>query len=350
MERPRACEQESRQNKLHADLQHGLADPSGEAGRPSPGGDGAPERFDPGSFVERELAGLRAAIRDALAERHGSFAGVFGGGTRDGFVVASLNLLSEVCGMLISTFQELGSTGRLEPTRSEGRNGQVRGAGPIVRRAARPGPDEIAPDGADRAILPAEGGYVFRPEGEYWTVAYEGKVSRLKAMRGFQYIAHLLRHPHQDIAAIDLVSAGGTMGGRMSKQELAEHDLRVVGLGGGDPLLDSRARAEYRNRLRELYEERDRAQRDNDLGHLAKLQEELETLAGYLAAATRHGGRSRAMPSPAERARVNVRNCFTAATKTIKQHNPGLSRHLMNTIKTGTFCSYVPDRPIEWLL
>jgi len=36
---------------------------------------------------------------------------------------------------------------------------------------------------------------VFRLEGEYWTVAYEGSVVRLKSTKGLHYLAQLLRHP-----------------------------------------------------------------------------------------------------------------------------------------------------------
>jgi len=45
---------------------------------------------------------------------------------------------------------------------------------------------------------------VFRREGDYWTVTYEGKTSRLKDAKGFHYIAHLLAHSGEEIGAHDL--------------------------------------------------------------------------------------------------------------------------------------------------
>ena len=342
MDRERYGEQDPGRDKFEADPGSGPAHQSGS--------DATLDRISPGNFVERQLAALRTAICDTLAQRQESVTEVVSRGTPDELAVASLSLLSDVCAMLISAFRELGSNGHQEGRRPGGRGAGVDQPHPVLRATTDSGRHEAVRERENRVIRAAEGSHVFRPEGEYWTVAYEGRVARLKAMRGFQYIAHLLRHPHRETAAIDLVSLGETVTCRMSRQELAEQDLRIVGFGGGDPLLDSRARAEYRNRLRDLYQERDWAQRDNDLGRLTKLQAELEALANHLAVATRRGGGSRPTPSPAERARVNVRNCFTAATKTIKPHNPALSRHLMNTIKTGTFCCYVPDRPIEWLL
>ena len=45
----------------------------------------------------------------------------------------------------------------------------------------------------------------FRREGDYWTVEYDGSVVRLRNARGLQYLALLLRHRGQYIAAADLL-------------------------------------------------------------------------------------------------------------------------------------------------
>ena len=47
----------------------------------------------------------------------------------------------------------------------------------------------------------------FRREGDYWTVEYDGSVVRLRNARGLQYLALLLRHRGQYIAAADLLQA-----------------------------------------------------------------------------------------------------------------------------------------------
>ncbi len=46
--------------------------------------------------------------------------------------------------------------------------------------------------------------YAFRKEGDYWTLAFEGKVLRLKHLKGASYIAHLLRHPGREFPALYL--------------------------------------------------------------------------------------------------------------------------------------------------
>ena len=47
-----------------------------------------------------------------------------------------------------------------------------------------------------------------------------------------------------------------------------------------------------------------------------------------------------------QRARVRVTRAVRAAMARIEQHNPSLGEHLAATIKTGTYCSYAPDRRI----
>src|ERR1700686_2824588 len=53
---------------------------------------------------------------------------------------------------------------------------------------------------------------IFRKEGEYWAIGYNGKSLRLKDTKGLGYIAHLLRHPAAEFHVLDLI--GGIEGQR----------------------------------------------------------------------------------------------------------------------------------------
>lgn len=53
-------------------------------------------------------------------------------------------------------------------------------------------------------------GNVFRQEGEYWTIIYEGILFRLRDAKGLRYLAHLLRHPDNRIHCRDLLMIAGT--------------------------------------------------------------------------------------------------------------------------------------------
>lgn len=188
--------------------------------------------------------------------------------------------------------------------------------------------------------------YQFRREGDYWTVAAGAKISRLRSLRGLEYIAELLRHPHESIYVVDLAALGVQGERRLSADEAVDHGLRISAETGIVPMLDRRARETYRARWQELLAEEAAARHDNDAGRAARVQREIEMLTAELTAAGGRGGRSGA--SCRERARVNVRNCIAGALRAVRPHDEVLWRHLSNSIKTGSFCCYDPDRAVLW--
>jgi tetratricopeptide (TPR) repeat protein len=61
------------------------------------------------------------------------------------------------------------------------------------------GPESSRPDGGEQFV---EG--VFRHEGDYWTLSYQGSVLRLRNTNGLHYLSHLLGRPAERISAADL--------------------------------------------------------------------------------------------------------------------------------------------------
>jgi hypothetical protein len=53
---------------------------------------------------------------------------------------------------------------------------------------------------------------LIRREGEYWTIAYDGAVVRLRDTKGLRYLDHLLRHPGRVFPAWELLTAVGRAG------------------------------------------------------------------------------------------------------------------------------------------
>jgi hypothetical protein len=182
---------------------------------------------------------------------------------------------------------------------------------------------------------------LFQKEGEFWTIAFEGAAFRLRDTKGLSYIAALLREPGRELHALDLLSV----------QPAEDQPRRAPGSDAG-PILDSQAKAQYRARLDELAEELREAEQWNDRERVARATEEREALAHELAAAVGLGGRDRRAASDAERARINVTRSVKAAMERITEHSPALGHHLEATLKTGTYCSYVPDPrvTIRWEL
>jgi hypothetical protein len=57
---------------------------------------------------------------------------------------------------------------------------------------------------------------MFRREGEYWTIAYESRVIRLRDAKGLQYLMRLLRQPGRPVHVTELAGHGAGDGSRAS--------------------------------------------------------------------------------------------------------------------------------------
>jgi tetratricopeptide (TPR) repeat protein len=204
---------------------------------------------------------------------------------------------------------------------------------------------------ADTAV-PEDTGNVFRREGEYWTVRYEGSVVRLKDVKGLRHLARLLTHPAREFHATDLEATEGQAARATRPRERAgEGELEVrPDLGDAGALLDATAKATYKARVEELRAELEEAEGLGDPVRAAKARQELDFLVGELARAVGLGGRDRRAASHAERARLNATRAIRAALANLARANPALGRHLAATVRTGRYCSYTPDprAPIAW--
>jgi AAA ATPase-like protein len=205
--------------------------------------------------------------------------------------------------------------------------------------AARRGP------AAERAAA------LFRREGEFWTIAYEGQTFRLRDVKGLRYIASLLASPGREVHVLELVGAeaGDGADGRARR---AADDLVASRPAELDPVLDERAKEEYGRRLRELEEELEEARGWGDTERASRLGEEVDLLTGELARAVGLRGRDRSFASPAERARVSVTKAIRTAIRLIDRQSPDLAAHLDASIHTGRLCSYATPGtpPPRWSL
>jgi tetratricopeptide (TPR) repeat protein len=194
-------------------------------------------------------------------------------------------------------------------------------------------------------------GNVFRREGEYWTVAFDGAVVRLKDAKGLRHLARLLAQPGREFLAVDLEAAEAQptpAGSRAGTGGLPVH----ADLGDAGALLDDRAKAAYRARLDELHAELEDAQDSGDPERAARARAEREFVVAELARAVGLGGRDRRAAAHAERARLNATRAIRAAVANLARVHPVLGRHLAVTVRTGRYCAYAPDPrvPITWEL
>jgi DNA-binding response OmpR family regulator len=188
---------------------------------------------------------------------------------------------------------------------------------------------------------------VFHKEGEFWTIAYKGKVNRVRDSKGLQHIAYLLRHPHHAIHVRYLDTAAIGQGSQEVFPEGSIHE----DLGHAGEVLDAKAKAAYWQRLNELQEALAAAKKNNPR-QAEQIEQEIEALSQQLRNAVGMGGHDRRNGAHIERARVNVKRAIDAALQKLETLDPELWLHLKTTIKTGTSCSYIPDLklPSPWQL
>ena len=92
--------------------------------------------------------------------------------------------------------------GAMAPARADHLGMAAVAEGSRTLQAVRAG--EGSRDGAGTATAPGAARNLFRREGEYWTVVFDGSVVRLRDTKGLRHLARLLTHPGREFHAVDL--------------------------------------------------------------------------------------------------------------------------------------------------
>jgi predicted ATPase len=200
-----------------------------------------------------------------------------------------------------------------------------------VGGAGRPVPAAVADSTSEPTASPDATGPELILEGDTWRIGFMGKTVRVRDMKGIGDLAVLFARPGVEVHALEL------MGG---------YD---VGNNAG-PALDDKARRAYQERIVELQREIDEARADNDNARAERAEVELDALVEQLSEAFGLGGRSRTTGSSTERARTAVTYRIRSAIRKLDQLHPDLGRHLTNSVRTGTWCSYRPESAVVWTI
>jgi tetratricopeptide (TPR) repeat protein len=186
-----------------------------------------------------------------------------------------------------------------------------------------------------------------KPDGDFWTITYQGNTFRLRKLKGLAYIAYLLAHPGIRIHVRDLVAmveGGASRVPATSVGQARADGLEAVrDLGDAGETLDPQAISEYRKRMGEVRQELAEAEKNNDSGAVQRARHELELLTSQLTAGVGRGGRPRRSSSHVERARALVTKNIRASIERIRRNDVRLADHLATSIRTGAFCAYLPD-------
>ena len=195
----------------------------------------------------------------------------------------------------------------------------------IFDRLHHPGAHEVR----DRLHQPAEPATMTcGRHGQHWRIGYGRRTVPVPHSVGMLHLAVLLANPGQDIPALELASGVATLLGSVTDT--------------GQPVLDQRARSDYRQRIGQLRERIDLLEASDQPDRAAGARTERDWLVRELAGSTTINGRTRSFPNNPERARVAVTRAIRRTLTHVTTADTRLGEHLHDAIHTGARCSYRP--------
>jgi hypothetical protein len=188
-----------------------------------------------------------------------------------------------------------------------------------------------------------------RQTGGRWEVSYgSDRCVVLKHVEGMTLIRRLLMSPGELIRATECLGADPTVdAGRLIAAPVNE-DHATTANAEGIPAIDTRARREAADRVRELQKEREHAQERSDDAKIEEIEKELAAIEKITTAALARHGRVRRLGSDREKARQAVLRRYKTALRLLEQSAPMLATHLRQSIRSGSMFVYQPNPPVEW--
>lgn len=192
--------------------------------------------------------------------------------------------------------------------------------------------EAMAPSPSLAEVGPCRTASVAR-RGDIWAWSWDGSTVQVRHAKGVADLALLLQRAGREVHVRELEGISTTHRGPSSS----------------GPVLDEVAVRSYRQRLRDLEEDLDEADRHGDLARAAALAAERDALVAELSRAFGAGGRTRRVGSdPDERLRKAVSARVRASIERIEALSPSLGRHLRSAVRTGFWCAYEPEHPVDW--
>jgi hypothetical protein len=166
-------------------------------------------------------------------------------------------------------------------------------------------------------------GNLFRRNGDFWRVRYEGKEALIKHSNGMVYLDHLLHHPNEEVPA--LLLQGLTNKAVLDALPVDEEYRESASLGG-DVIADKQAIEAAKVELERL------RKRNPDAPEILKLETYLKQAA--------YKGKSRKFVDDNEKARLAVTKAVKVTLQKMEQSHPSLYKHLRLFTLTGAHCHY----------
>ncbi len=183
--------------------------------------------------------------------------------------------------------------------------------------------------------LGASGGHAgrsFTRCGDHWKVVFDGHELHLSDSLGARYLAHLLQHPNQPIAAFDL------------ERTITPEKASARSANSRDAGRDGQAVRQWLREVERLRAERDETTERGDYGKAERLDTDIAALEMQLKG-------ERRTHDTGERARNNVRKAISAVRRGLLRGNAAqksFAAHLTQFVDTGYSCIYHQPPGAEW--
>lgn len=153
---------------------------------------------------------------------------------------------------------------------------------------------------------------------------------------GLEYIQHLLKYPGQEIHVADFLAE---LSGRSE----------IKAAPGNQEKVDVQTKDEYRLRLNQIHEERERALADNDEALLDRLDQEVESIGTLLLETREFCGKKATFADDIKKIRRKISKKIREALNMIQENDQALFAHLDKAIETGSVLRYVPEDRLDWV-
>ena len=186
---------------------------------------------------------------------------------------------------------------------------------------------------ADTEIFPPayDGDNIFKFYGNQWFVSFSDKKSFIPHSKGMAYCGYLL-----ELGAYNYIKA-------VELQNIVSGNAVKDVVNSQDSYRDvSKANQLYKEYIEDIEQQLKDAENNHDIDKTEKLEAEQKYYKKL--------GQSLLMNAEHEKARQNVKKAITSALNSIKKLHPPLWEHLHDSIKTGYFVAYYPQKSVSWFV
>lgn len=194
----------------------------------------------------------------------------------------------------------------------------------------------------------------FYRSGAGWLVSFRGLTVTLPNWNGTAYLHQLIRQGGRPVAVEELEAIHCPPSDDEGNAQVDDYapDERSSAPGDANPLADKAALRQYRERLLDLPEEIEAANRAEDEAEVHRLTAEQEGLRRELETTTGLRGASRRFTDQQRLATDRVRKAIGAILSVITKAHPALGEHLSASLKhrgSSAPC-YDPPHAVPWIL